>query len=149
MDKNEEKALRKQQLSDGFGDIPYKVYWYCSHDNKEIQTHVERIPIDNLKEYSTSCGGIPNSPFTSKVINFIKARSGKDFVIAEVYDYSKDTTETYEHSKVIQSLAVHWNGSERAKISLTDKFSDMVSDNEGSLRADECFEEGWDTYESE
>jgi hypothetical protein len=31
----------------------------------------------------------------------------------------------------------------------TDKFSDMISDNHGSLRADQCFEEGWDTYESE
>lgn len=136
---DEEKLLRKQQQKDGFGDIPYKTYWYCSHDNKEIDTHVERIPIDALKDYSTSCGSVPNSPFVPKVRDFIKAHSGKNFVIAEVYN----------GEKTIQSLAVHWKGNKRTFYSNTDKFSDMISDNEGSLRAEQCFEDGWDTYESE
>lgn len=136
----EETILRKQQQTDGFGDIPYKTYEYCSHDNARLNTHVERIPIDNLANYSTACGSVPNSPFTIKVRDFLKVHSGKDFVIAEVYN---------DEPKTILDLAVHWKGNERTKLAHTDKFSDMISDNHGSLRADECFEEGWDTYESE
>lgn len=127
------------QRKDTFQDIPLKILKYCSQDCSNEPTHVERILIDKLKEYSTSCGGIPNHPFTSKVITFIKANSGKDFVIAEIW----------EGTKIIQNLAVHWNGNERTKLSNTDKFSDMISNNDGSLRADQSFEEGWDTYESE
>lgn len=138
-DLNEEKALRKKQQTDGFGEVPYKTYYYCAHDSKRLSTHVERIPVDGLKDYSTVCGTNPNAPFTSEVITFIKANSGKDFVVAEVYNGTKE----------IASLAVHWKGSEKTRLSHTDAFSDMISDNEGSLRADQCFEEGWDTYESE
>jgi hypothetical protein len=145
----EEIMVKKQQQKDGYGDIPYRVYWYCSHDNNRLDTHIERIPIDNLKDYSTACGGIPNSPFTPKVRDFIKANSGKEFVIAEVYNYTLDNAKSFESAKVIASLAVHWKGNERTKLSNTDKFSTMISDNEGSLRANEYFDEGWDTYESE
>jgi hypothetical protein len=101
-----EKVLRKQQQTDGFGDIPYKTYEYCSHDNAELDTHVERIPIDNLANYSTVCGSVPNSPFTIKVRDFLKAHSGKDFVIAEIYN---------DEPKTILDLAVHWKGNERTK----------------------------------
>jgi hypothetical protein len=146
---DEENALRKQQQTGGFGDIPYKVYQYCSQNCSNYPTHIERIPIDALKDYSTACGDTPNNPFTPAVRDFIKAGSGKDFVIAEVYDDSKDMTEEFESTKVIINMAVHWNGDEKTRISLTNQFSDMISNNAGSLRPEENFEDGWDTYESE
>jgi hypothetical protein len=146
---DEEKEAQKKQQKEGFGDVPYEIYSYCSQNCSNYNTHTERIAIEKLKEYSTACGKTPNHPFTPPVTDFIKANSGKDFVIAEVYDLSQEVTEEFENQKVIINMAIHWNGPETTKIANTNKFSEMISDNGGSLRAEEHFDEGWDMYESE
>jgi hypothetical protein len=144
-----EADARKKQQQEGFGDVPYKIYDYCTQNCSNYPTHPKRIAIDDLKEYSTACGDVPNRPFTPKVIAFIKANSGKAFVIAEVYDVSEEATEEFKSPNVIINMAVHWNEPEKTQIANTNKFSEMISDNGGSLRAEEYFVEGWDIYESE
>ena len=139
-DRAEDKVLEKRQKDENFQDIPFQVFDYCAKDNAEIGTTIQRIKVDDLKNYSTICGGGARKCFVPSVIDYLKKNSGRDFVIAEVYNYSKE----------IQSLGVHWNGkTNNQRIRQTDKFSDMISEHDGSLRADQCTEQEWDTYESE
>jgi hypothetical protein len=150
MNQNKSSGQNPSQRTDTFQDIPSKVKNYCSQNCSNYDTHIERIPIDDLRYYSTACGDIPNLPFSSKVISFIKVNSGKEFVIAECYNISKDEQADFLNKNVILNMGIHWKGKNDLKwIAISDKFADLISNNNGSLRPEESFEDGWDVYESE
>jgi len=166
------------QSSDWKKDVARGAIDYCSQNdcegNGEYRSRAEKILIEDLPQWSTSCGLGGCMCFTKEVIDFLKANSPVDFVVAEVY-----TT----HGKVIQNMAVKWKGSNKKKVmycfccgiiarkaakeddeckscgepvtegtewsQMSQRFSQLVDEHKGSLRNEDSFDEGWDCYESE
>ena len=130
-----------------FEDVPADVYDYCTQfaNDPFCPTQIKKIRIEDLREYSTSCGVVGNKPFDDKVIRFLKEHSDLEFVVVEV-----------DQNNCIVNMAVKWKASysKREYLKITNKFDHMILNNGGSLRAEEMIYEDknmqwWDLYESE
>ncbi len=138
-------------------DIPIEVIKYCSQAFDDINTgkygygigwtptETRKIPIGPaLRKYGTICGGGGNR-FSTEAIKFLVKHSNSEFVVAEVMLPDE-----------IQNMAVRWKQPKDAVVptisyrdKLSDDFSDLVHDFDGSLRPDYSNYDGWDTFESE
>lgn len=101
-----------------------------------LESRPKEVAIEDLADYSTMCGNVPNKPFTKEVTKFLKENA---------YD-TAFIEECGEGTRTIGNMAIRWK---KAPYRNTNRFSEMIYDNGGSLRAEQWLKNGWDLYESE
>lgn len=142
----EERAKRLRKTYNIPNDIPDGVISYCTQTVEEGDSKYKIIKIDDLKNYFTACGSNNRKCFTKRIIKFLKKHCSIDYVVAEL-NIDDDS---------IQNLAVKYKGSytRQQYFDITNAFSEMIDNNDGSLRCEESEEKDkkhrwWDCYESE
>ena len=91
-----------------------------------------KVPATELSIFGTACGTKSNKPFSGKVINFLQSK-GIEFIVG--LGKNKEP--------IISSAAINISAED------AERFSKMVDNNKGSLRADNSKVNGWSVFESE
>ena len=119
--------------------IPERVRDYCNQLVPEGDTTSEIISLEELQEHSTSCGNGDRMCFKREVVDFLKEYSMEPYVLAEVW----------KEDGAIAALAVRWKGTKREALKCSRRFEALIRENDGSLRAEESYDDHWDCFESE
>ena len=91
-----------------------------------------KVPASELSIFGTTCGTKGNKAFSKEVLDFLQSK-GIEFIIG--LGENKEP--------VISSTAINFSEED------AEKFSEMVGNNKGSLRAENSKVSGWSVFESE
>jgi len=117
------------------GKVKKDLIGIFGYDESEISTDglaIIKAPIEKLSIFGTSCGTVGNKAFDRNVLNFFKTK-GVEFIVA--------ISNREEPSIYFAVIKVNEKDGE--------KLSDMIAENDGSLRCDTSSIDGWSTFESE